>query len=137
MCHLFFALPLLALPVFWLWPLSAAVPLYGMAVGASLLAYVYAWKAWRMPRMNGLDAVLGMQGKVIATSMRDVTLQLGGELWSARTVGERLAVGDKAVVIAADGLELRVRGGAVDSRQAGPPACKHGSIVRFNPRSDT
>ena len=63
MCHLFFALPLLALPVFWLSPLSVALPLYG--VGVSLLAYAYAWKAWRMPRMNGLDAMLGMQGKVV------------------------------------------------------------------------
>jgi len=137
MCHLFLALPLLALPVFWLWPLSIALPLYGVLLAVALLTYAYAWKAWRMPRVNGLDAVVGMQGKVVATGTREVTLLLGGELWLAQTAGERLAVGDKAVVVAADGLVLRVRGGAVDSRQAASPACKHDSIVRCNPRSDT
>jgi len=85
----------------------------------SLLVYAYAWKAWRMPRLNGLDAVLGLQGKVVATGTRELTLCVRGELWSARTAGERLAVGDKAVVIAADGLMLRVRGSGGASPQAG------------------
>lgn len=120
MCHLFFALPLLALPVFWLWPVSVALPLYVVAVAGALLAYAYAWKAWRMPRMNGLDAMLGMQGKVVATGAREVTLLVHGELWSARAVGEELAVGDTATVVAADGLILRVIFGSVDPRHAGP-----------------
>lgn len=135
MCHLFFALPLLALPVFWLSPLSVALPLYGVAAAVSLLAYAYAWKAWRMPRMNGLDAMPGMQGKVVVKGAREVTLLVHGELWSARADGEELAVGDTATVVAAEGLMLRVRRGAVDPRQAGPPACRQVSIVGRNTRS--
>ncbi|MCB2023025.1 MAG: NfeD family protein, partial [Burkholderiaceae bacterium] len=105
---------------FWLWPVSVALPLYVVAVAGALLAYAYAWKAWRMPRMNGLDAMLGMQGKVVATGAREVTLLVHGELWSARAVGEELAVGDTATVVAADGLILRVIFGSVDPRHAGP-----------------
>ncbi len=105
----------------------------GSLAAVSLLAYAYAWKAWRMPRMNGLDAMPGMQGKVVATGAREVTLLVHGELWSARAVGEELAVGDTATVVATDGLILRVRFGSVDPRQAGPPACKV-SIVRRNTR---
>ena len=81
MCHLFFALPLLALPVFWLWPVSVALPLYVVAVAGALLAYAYAWKAWRMPRMNGLDAMLGMQGKVVATGAREVRVGVATAGW--------------------------------------------------------
>ncbi len=110
MCHLFLALPLLALPVFWLWPLSVALPLYAGLVTVSLLAYFYAWKAWRMPRLNGFEAMIGRQGKVVAVGTRDITLQLGGELWSARPVGEQPLIGEKVVVIGADSLTLCVRG---------------------------
>jgi membrane protein implicated in regulation of membrane protease activity len=125
MCHFFLALPLLALPVFWLWPLPVALPLYTGAAALSLLAYTYAWKAWRVPRHNGLEAMLGLQGKVIAVGTRDITLQLGSELWSAQVAGELLRIGDKAEVIGADGLVLRARRAASDSRPNGSPRPGH------------
>jgi membrane protein implicated in regulation of membrane protease activity len=130
MCHLFLALPLLALPVFWLWPMSIAAPLYASAVAVALLTYAYAWKAWRMPRLNGLEAVLGMRGKVVAVGARNITVMLGGELWSARTADECLAIGDKVVVTATNGLMLQVRGGAPDAHRIESPICEHHSFLK-------
>ena len=40
MCHLVLALPLLALPVFWLLPLGAAILLYGATLAVAAGVYV-------------------------------------------------------------------------------------------------
>jgi membrane-bound ClpP family serine protease len=119
MCHLLLGLPLIALPVFWLWPLPVALPLYAAVGVVSLLVYVYAWKVWRMPRLNGLEAMRGVEGKVVDVGSRGVTLFVCGELWSGEGVDKALAVGDAAVVIDAEGLRLRVRAGKSDTE----PAC--------------
>ena len=84
MCHVLLGLPLLALPVFWIWSLSVAAPVYGVVAVASLALYAYALKAMRMPRLNGAEAMVGASGTVAA-------------------------VGDQAVVVGVDGLRLRAR----------------------------
>jgi membrane protein implicated in regulation of membrane protease activity len=73
MCHVLLGLPLLVLPVFWLLPLSAAVPLYTVAAAVSLIVYVYALKAMNTPRMNGGEAMLGAAGRVVNAGKRGVT----------------------------------------------------------------
>lgn len=105
--------------MFWLWPLSVALPLYAAVSAVSLLVYAYAWKVWRMPRLNGLEAMLGVQGKVVAVGSHDVTVLLKGELWSAQVAGDALAVGDVVVVDGAEGLSLRVRGGKANAGAVG------------------
>jgi membrane protein implicated in regulation of membrane protease activity len=135
-CHLFLALPLLALPVFWLWPWPVALPLNASVVALSLVVYAYAWKTWRLPRVHGFEAMLGRQGQVVAVGAADVTLQPGNELWSARVAGEQLRVGDNAVVVGAESLVLRVRRAAGDPRPADRPARGQGSNPGSQPRSE-
>jgi inner membrane protein len=79
MCHLVLLLPVLALPVFWLWPLSIAVPVYGLAVAFSIALYLLAMKTMSMPRLNGSDGIVGRTGRVVEIGARGVTLRLGGE----------------------------------------------------------
>lgn len=123
MCHLLLGLPVLALPVFWLWPLSIAAPIYGVVAVASLVIYAYAVKAMRMPRLNGLEGMLGASGTVAQVGERRATLLVHGELWTADADGEKFAVGDQAVILGVDGLRLRARkrsgagGAARDRRQ--------------------
>ena len=107
MCHLVLLLPVLALPVFWLWPLSIAIPVYGLAVALSLAVYVLAMKTMRLPRLNGTDAIVGRVGRVVATGRRGVTVQLGGEYWGADVEGTELKVGDEALVTGIDRLRLK------------------------------
>lgn len=109
MCHLLLLLPVLALPVFWLWPPAIAGPLYAALAVASVFVYVLVWKAWKTPPENGLHRLLGTSGRVVRVNPRNVTLQLGGELWTAEVQGARLALGERATVVAIHGLRLTAR----------------------------
>lgn len=109
MCHLFLGLPLFALPIFWLLPISVAAPMYAVIVGFTAILYAYTWRVMRRPRVNGVEGMLGTVGRVVQTSDGRATLFLHGELWSAQSPGEALSSGDMTVTVGADGLNLRVR----------------------------
>ena len=109
MCHLLLLLPFIALPVFWLWPASIAVPVYAAAALATGVLYWYWLKSARMPKLNGAEAMLGARGRVVGRQELRVTLFFHGELWRADADGEPIAVGDEAVVVGIEGLRLRVR----------------------------
>jgi inner membrane protein len=109
MCHVLLLLPFLALPVFWIWPASVAMPVYMVALLVAGVTYWYAFKAARMPEVNGAEGMVGARGRVVQCGEDCVTLFFHGELWSAEAVGEALAVGDEAVVEGIEGLRLRVR----------------------------
>ena len=117
MCHLLLALPLLGLAVFWLLPLAFAIPVYGVMLAVSLLVYVYAWKAMRLPRLNGVDGMLGASGTVTQVGARTVNLTVYGERWTADVNEEAFAPGDKVIVTGIEGLRLRIRMlGALDAK---------------------
>jgi membrane protein implicated in regulation of membrane protease activity len=107
MCHLLLLSPLIALPVFWLLPLSIAAPVYGVVLLVAGSLYWGLFRSVRQPRLNGAEAMLGAHGRVVKLGERDVTVRFHSELWLARPVG-RLEVGDEAVVEAIEGLHLRV-----------------------------
>lgn len=115
MCHLLLFLPLVVLPVFWLWPASIAVPVYAAAALATGVLYWYWLKSVRMPKLNGAEAMLGVRGRIVDREERRVTLFFHGELWQADADGEPLAVGDEAVVVRIEGLRLRVRKAATQA----------------------
>jgi inner membrane protein len=109
MCHLFLGLPLLALPVFWLLPLPAAVAVYGVTLAVALTVYGYAMKAMQVPRMSGGERMLGTHGRVVRVDGQRAMLLVGGELWSAEAPEQSLALGDAVIIEAIDGLTLRAR----------------------------
>jgi inner membrane protein len=109
MCHLLLLLPVLALPVFWLWPLSIAVPVFTVALVPSIAVYVLAMQTMRLPRLNGADGIVGRTGRVVRADRRGVTLQLGGEYWGADADDGNFEVGDRALVTGIDRLRLKVR----------------------------
>lgn len=109
MCHLILALPLLALPVLWLLPFNAAVPVYGVVVALSAVVYILAMKAMRMPVSTGAEALLHAFGTVRSAEGRKVTVWIQSELWSAESRSETLVEGDQVEVVAVDGLALKVR----------------------------
>jgi len=109
MCHLLLLLPVLAVPVFWLWPLEIALPIYGVAAAASLGVYALVAWALREPLLHGPQTLVGATGKVIGVGERYVTLRIGGELWLANVRGAPLSPDEEAVVVKVDGLRLTVR----------------------------
>lgn len=107
MCHVLLILPMLALPVFWLWPLSAALPVYGIVLGLSAAIYWYAIRAMRLPKQNGVDAMIGETGQIVVSDLGELHVQVRGELWNA-VLTVPLRQGDCVKVVAADGTRLRV-----------------------------
>ena len=109
MCHLILALPLLALPVLWLLPPGAAIPLYGATLALTVGLFVLAVAAMRKPVCTGAEALLHAVGTVRATQGRSLTVWVKSEFWSAKIGDGAIAVGDAVEVLAIDGLTLRVR----------------------------
>ena len=123
MCHLLLLLPVLALPVFWIWPMEIALPVYAVAAAASVGVYAVVVWALRAPLHHGPQTLIGAIGKVVGMDGRHVTLRIGGELWLADVRGASLSLGEDAVVVAVDGLRLKARA----SHQDRPPVNQGGA----------
>ncbi len=109
MCHVLLLLPVLALPVFWFWPLEIALPLYGVAGVASVGIYALVYRAWRTPLAHGPQTLIGAIGCVISAERQRAILRLGGELWLADVQGQPLTPGEQAEVVGIHGLQLKAR----------------------------
>jgi membrane protein implicated in regulation of membrane protease activity len=108
MCHLILMLPVLGLPVFWLLPLSQALPIYGVILALSILVYVYVMRALHHPVETGAEEILHSTGKVVEVGAKDVSVRVHSEMWRAVSA-EKLKPGDLVEVVGIDGLQLRVR----------------------------
>ena len=109
MCHVLLFLPVVALPVFWLLPLSIALPVYALALVIALWIYALAIKTARRPAMTGAEGMIGKSGRVVRIEGRTATLLIHGELWSAEAGGEPLAIGETVRVVGIEGLWLKAR----------------------------
>lgn len=109
MCHIALMLPLLALPVFWMWPLAVSGPVYVVIAAVSAAIYWYAVVAMRRPVETGAEGMIGATGKVAEARGRDLVVRMGGETWNARSAGT-LREGDRVEVIAVERLVLVVKG---------------------------
>lgn len=115
MCHLLLLLPILALPVFWILPLSVAAPIYAVVAVVSVAVYIGVVRAMRRPVLTGKEHMLGATGEVIANTGSHLTVQIGGELWAAESAQGDLGVGDAVRVVAMEGLHLSVAATSAES----------------------
>jgi membrane-bound serine protease (ClpP class) len=109
MCHWLLFLPVVALPVFWLAPLSLALPAYGLALAAAVWVYALAVATSRRRPMTGAEGMLGERGRVVRIEGRTATLLIHGELWAAESESGAFAVGDRALIVGIEGLRLRAK----------------------------
>ena len=107
MCHLILLMPLLALPVFWLLPLPAALLAYAGVAALSGWLYWLAFRAMRRPVVTESEDLVGSIGEVIEAHPRHVSVRVHGEVWSANTK-DKVRKGDKVRVGGIDGLVLSV-----------------------------
>lgn len=108
MCHLILLLPLLALPLFWIFPLPIALPAYGTVLAVSGGVYFLAIRAMQRPVQTGVEALLHSTGNVIGTQGKLFKVRVNSEIWSAESM-DTLQPGDCVEVIAVDELRLKVR----------------------------
>ena len=118
MCHIVLMLPLLALPIFWLWPVSVTVPVYGVIVLISAGVYYLAIQAMRRPVEIGQEKLLGSTGEVVHAEERAARIRVEGEIWMGRAA-ESLHNGDRVEVVGMEGLVVRVRRLNTDGDAAG------------------
>lgn len=107
MCHLVLMLPVLALPVFWLWPLPIAASVYGAVLVVSLWIYVLSLRAMRRRVGTGIEELIGSNGIVVGVRSGIAHVRVHSEDWQALTV-PRLRAGDRVRIVGIDGLRLRV-----------------------------
>jgi len=55
MCHIILMMPILALPLFWVLPLSIAAPVYGVILLLSSWLYYFTMQAMRRPTEIGSE----------------------------------------------------------------------------------
>ena len=108
MCHLILFMPLLALPVFWLLPLSVAAPIYFVVIAVSALIYWLIFKSMRKPIRTGREAMIHSIGVVEDASGDTLEVRIQGEHWTARCADEHLRPGDEIEVVSIEGLTLGV-----------------------------
>ncbi len=108
MCHIALLLPLLALPVLWIWPLAVSVPVYAVVAIVAALVYWYAILAMRRPVETGAEGMTGATGEVVESHGTSLILRIGGEIWSGRSA-TALCKGERVEVIAVERLVLMVR----------------------------
>lgn len=106
MCHLLLALPLLALPMFWLLPLAAALPAYSAVTVVSAAVYWYALRAMKQPVMTGMEGMIGESGSVVEANGSELLVQIHNELWPATSDGAVLRKGDRVEVVVVAGPRM-------------------------------
>jgi membrane-bound serine protease (ClpP class) len=125
MCHLIFLAPVLALPVFWLLPLSLALPIYLAVVGATALVLWPVVRAMRRPLLNGAEGMIGARGEVLTALSLTGLVRCQDEVWSA-TAEEAVASGERVWITDVYRLKVRVTPHAPDR----DPRRRHCSMSR-------
>lgn len=108
MCHLLLVLPVIALAVFWIWPLSLALPVYAGVVVISLAFYVLLLRAMRTPVRTGREELLHSTATVLRSAGPHAGwVRVHGEEWKALSNVD-LAEGDTVRIVGVDGMTLHV-----------------------------
>ena len=107
MCHLVFLAPVLALPLFWFLPFSAALPIFGTVL---VLTAMITWPvvtAMRRPQLTGTEGMVGTRGEALTELNPHGLVRCQGEVWSA-TADQPIRGGERVRVLAVDRLHVRV-----------------------------
>ena len=107
MCHLILLLPLIALPIFWMVPLTFALLIYGAVLALSVWVYWFVMQSMRRPVETGTEELLHAAGRVLEVRGQSAQVRVHSEIWSAIS-RDRLRPNDVVEVIGIDGLKLRV-----------------------------
>lgn len=108
MCHLILFLPVFGLPVFWMFPLGTALPLYLVIVGVSLLLYFKIFQAMRRDVQTGQEGMLGKKGLVVEDIDPEGKIRFFNEIWDAVTKGKTFFEGEQVKISGFQGLRLLV-----------------------------
>lgn len=111
MCHLILLMPVLALPIFWLMPLSFAIPIYMLIVLISGLLYWLIAKAMGKQPETGAESLIGAKAEVVSRlrpgDHAQYLVRSQGELWSGYST-DTLDIGEWVNIVALKGIGVVV-----------------------------
>lgn len=109
MCHIILALPVLALPIFLIWPIRIAAPVYAVIAVFSFAVYGLLLRAMRRPITTGREELLHETATVErADGPKTYWVRVHGEEWKARSTEAGFEAGDEVRIVGLDGLTLRI-----------------------------
>ena len=118
MCHLLLLMPVLALPIFWLMPLSRAMPIYIVIAVISGLLYWLIVRSMRKRPKTGGESLIGAEAEVVSKlspgDHAQYLVRCQGELWGARCP-DIVQPGETVNITAVDGIRLVVERRSSDS----------------------
>lgn len=108
MCHLILFLPAFALPVFWIFPLGTALPVYLFIFAISLFLHFKVLQAMRSKVHTGQEGMVGKRGLVVDDIDPEGKIEYASEIWDAMTKGRWLPKGEQVMISGFEGLRLLV-----------------------------
>jgi len=109
MCHLILFLPVFALPVFWFFPFSTALPIYLIISAISVFLYFLVFKAMMLKPRVGKEAMLGKTVLVIKDIAPEGKIKYTSEIWNAIADGKKFSVGEKVIIHGFLGMNVLVK----------------------------
>jgi membrane protein implicated in regulation of membrane protease activity len=105
-------MPVIALPIFWITPMSFAVPSYLFIVLFSAFLYWLITKAMRQPVQDGFQSLIGTEAEIVSREATGQTakylIRSQGELWSAYSEDE-LHPGEQVNIVDVKGVGVVVK----------------------------
>ncbi len=105
-------MPVLALPIFWLMPLSLALPIYMIIASLTALLHWLIVKAMGRQPETGSESLIGTAAEVVSqfgpANHAQYLVRSQGELWSASSP-DTITTGETVSIAAVDGIRLVVR----------------------------
>jgi membrane protein implicated in regulation of membrane protease activity len=98
-CHLILFIPVFALPAFWLFPFSTALPLYLFILVISGFLY---FKVFHQ------EAMLGKEGLVVKDIAPEGKIQYANEIWDAMAEEKWFPIGERVRIKGFQGMRLLV-----------------------------
>jgi len=129
MCHLILLMPVFALPIFWFFPFSTALPIYLIISGISAFLYFLIFKAMMMKPRVGKEAMLGQTADVIKDIAPEGKIKYLSEIWNAMTDGKKFSVGEKVMIQGFWGMTVLVKEIPVEKPQSKKIAKSHESCL--------
>ncbi len=108
MCHIVLLLPIITLPLFWLFPWEDAVFFYVVICFLSALFYWLLWQDMRRPAITGIEGMMGGAGTVFRCGNDKTKVYYRGEIWDAIGV-DAMCPGEQVEIIGFERMKIVVR----------------------------
>jgi membrane protein implicated in regulation of membrane protease activity len=104
MCHIILAFPILALPLFYFFPLRTAVPAYAIVLLVTAFLYFKIISAMKAKVKTGKEGMIGEEAVVIKDINPEGKVTVWSEIWSATGNGKQFHKGQKVKICGFYGL---------------------------------